>query len=197
MHSPDVAGLTGRPVARRRFAKGQVTKGHGAKGHGVKGARAKDQAASARRRTAATLDAEASALPPLQWWRHLPAEAFTADHLGVLRRAVAGIGMVGEPRWADAVRGHAAAAVGVARRVMQERRPLVPIVDLTMSTVLIAAVTAGDPDAIAVLVTMIARMGGDTEKDALRRSWLNRQRKPQRHDRLAISGMRVRIGSGD
>jgi hypothetical protein len=201
MHSPDVAGLTGRPVARRRFAKGQVTKGHGAKGHGakghgVKGARAKDQAASARRRTAATLDAEASALPPLQWWRHLPAEAFTADHLGVLRRAVAGIGMVGEPRWADAVRGHAAAAVGVARRVMQERRPLVPIVDLTMSTVLIAAVTAGDPDAIAVLVTMIARMGGTAEKDALTRSWLNRQRKPQRHDRFAVSRARTRIRSG-
>jgi hypothetical protein len=202
MHSPDVTGLTGRPVARRRFAKDPgakdpVTKGPVAKGNGAKDRFAKDQAASARRRAAATLDADASMLPPLQWWRHLPAETFTADRLGVLRRAVAGIGMVGEPRWADAVRGHAAAAVGVARRVMQERRPLVPIVDLTMSTVLIAAVTAGDPDAITVLVTMIARMGGTAEKDALTRSWLNRQRKPQRHDRLAISGMRARIGSGD
>ena len=197
MHSPDVTGLTGRSGARRRFAKGPVAKGHGAKGHGAKDRFAKDQAASARRRAAATLGAQAFALPPLQWWRHLPAEAFTADHLGVLRRAVAGIGMVGEPRWADAVRGHAAAAVGVARRVMQERRPLVPIVDLTMSTVLIAAVTAGDPDAITVLVTMIARMGGTAEKDALTRSWLNRKRKPQRHDRLAVSGVRARIASGD
>ena len=197
MHSPDVIGLTGRSVARRRFAKGPVAKGHVAKGHDAKDRFAKDQAASARRRAAATLGAEASALPPLQWWRHLPAEAFTADHLGVLRRAVAGIGMVGEPRWADAVRGQPAAAVGVARRVMQERRPLVPIVDLTMSTVLIAAVTACDPDAITVLVTMIAQMGVDTEEEALRRSWLNRQRKPLRHDRLAISGVRARIASGD
>jgi hypothetical protein len=201
MHSPDVAGLTGTSFAQRPFARGDVAKSHGtkdhvAKSHGAKDRFAKDQAASARRRAAATLGAQASTLPPLQWWRHLPAEAFTADHLGVLRRAVAGIGMVGEPRWADAVRGQLAAAVGVARRVMQERRPLVPIVDLTMSTVLIAAVTAGDADAITVVVTMIARMGGTAEKDALTRSWLNRQRKPQRHDRFAISGVRARIGSG-
>src|SRR5262245_57799147 len=82
----------------------------------------------------AVLGAGARTVPPLQWWRRLPADAFTAAHLGVLRRAVSGIGMVGEPRWADAVHGHPVAAVAVALRVMQERRPLLPIVDLTMST---------------------------------------------------------------
>jgi hypothetical protein len=64
-----------------------------------------------------------------------------------------------------------------------------------MSTVLIAAVTAGDPDAIAVLATMIARMGTDAEKEALTRSWLNRQRKPA-HDRVVVFPARARIGSG-
>jgi hypothetical protein len=153
------------------------------------------KAATAAMRAAVALGAKASAVPPLQWWRHLPANAFTSDHLGVLRRAVAGIGMVGEPRWADAAWGHPAAAVAVALRVMQERRPLTPIVDLTMSTVLIAALTASDPDAIAVLVTMIERMGTSAEKDALKRSWLDRRRKPA-HDRVALVPARARIGSG-
>jgi hypothetical protein len=190
MHPPDVAGPTGPTFAKRPFAKGHVTKSHVAKRR-----LAKRKAAIARRRAAATLGAKASALPPLQWWRHLPADAFTADHLGVLRRAVAGIGMVGEPRWADAAWGHPAAAVGVALRVMEEVRPLTPIVDLTMSTVLIAAVTAGDPDAIAMLVTMIARMGTSAGKEALTRSWLDRQRKPA-HDRVTVIPARARIGSG-
>jgi hypothetical protein len=190
MHPPDVAGPTGAAFAKRPFAKGHVTKSHVAKDR-----LAKRKAAIARRRGTVALGAKASALPPLQWWRHLPADAFTTEHLGVLRRAVVGIGMVGEPRWADAVRGHPAAAVGVALRVMQERRPLIPIVDLTMSTVLIAAVTAGDPDAIAVLVTMIARMGTDAGQEALTRSWLKRRRKSV-HDRVAALGVRAHIISG-
>jgi hypothetical protein len=185
MHSPDAAGLTGASRAQRPAAKGQAAKGRVAK----------RQAAIARRRAAGTLGAQASATPPLQWWRHLPAEAFTAKHLDVLRRAVAGIGMVGEPRWADAAWGHPAAAVALARRVMQERRPLTPIVDLTMSTVLLAAATAGDPDAIAVLLTMIERMGTGAETDALQRSWLGRRRKADR-GRIAVLPARARSRSG-
>jgi hypothetical protein len=86
MHSPDVAGPTGQSFAKRPFAKGRVAKGRLAKGRLAKG-----KAAIARRRGTVALGAKASALPPLQWWRHLPADAFTADHLGVLRRAVAAI----------------------------------------------------------------------------------------------------------
>ena len=140
-----------------------------------------------------------SAIPPLHWWRRLPADAFTGYHVQVLRRAFVGIGMVGEPRWADAVRGHPAATVGVALRVMKEHRPLTPVVDLTMSTVLIAAI-AGDLATIAVLVTMIERMGAGTEKDELKHSWLNRQRRAM-HGRdaisSAVSGARTCIVSGD
>jgi hypothetical protein len=155
MLSSDAAGTNGASFAKRPFVKGHVTKSHVAKDR-----LAKRKAAIARRRGTVALGAKASALPPLHWWRHLPADAFTADLLGVLRRAVAGIGMVGEPRWADA-----------------------------------AAVTAGDPDAIAVLVTMIERMGADAGKEALKRSWRNRRRKPARA-RVAVIPARTGIGSG-
>jgi hypothetical protein len=143
----------------------------------------------------AMLGARARAVPPLQWWRRLPADAFTAAHLAVLRRAVSGIGMVGEPRWADAVHGHPAAAVAVALRVMQERRPLLPIVDLTMSTVLIAVLVTADPAAIGMMVTMISRMGADAEKEALTRSWRGRA---DRHAQGRIDGLRAAgcIGAG-
>jgi hypothetical protein len=134
------------------------------------------------------------AVPPLQWWRRLPADTFTADHLNVLRRAFSGIGMVGEPRWADAVHGHPAAAVGVAQRVIKKRRPLTPIVDLTMSTVLIAAI-AGDPVAITVLLMMIERMGREAEKERLKRSWLRWQHKHARN-RVTVTHTRARVASG-
>jgi hypothetical protein len=187
MHSRDAAGLTSGSRVKRPAAKGHVANHHVANRHV-----AKSQAAIARRRAASTLGAEASAVPPLQWWRMLPADAFTAEHLGVLRRAVSGIGMVGEPRWADAVHGHPAAAVAVALRVMQERRPLLPIVDLTMSTILIAVLVTADPTAIDMMVTMISRMGADAEKEELRRSWLNRQRR-RVHDRIMAYGMPAHV----
>lgn len=143
----------------------------------------KDRRAATSRRRGVLI--AGSGIPPLQWWRHLPAEDFTDDHLRILRRALAGIGMVGEPRWADAVDGHAASAVGIALQVMKARRPLTPVVDLTMSTVLITAIR-GDAAAITVLVAMIERRGAAGEKGALTRSWLNRQRKrAYGHDRAA------------
>jgi hypothetical protein len=165
-HLPNAADLTGTSSPKRRKATWRVAAG-----------------------------VTASAVPPLQWWRRLPADTFTAGHLGVLRRAVAGIGMVGEPHWADAVRGHPAAAVGVALRVMKERRPLTPIVDLTMSTLLIAAILAGDPAAITVLVTMIERMGGSVEKEALKRSWRHQQRAARRRIAAFLAHPRSRSGA--
>jgi hypothetical protein len=116
-------------------------------------------------------------VPPLHWWRRLPAEAFTAAHLQTIRKATSGIGIIGEPRWADAVRGDPAAAVGVALSAIKKRRTLAPIVDLTMSTLLIPAI-AGDPAAIMVLVKMIERKCLKAEKTGLKSSWLRHQRKP-------------------
>jgi hypothetical protein len=184
-HSSDTAALTGTALAKNRSARRHAAKHHGAKRNG----------AIASMRAAVTLGAKASTVPPLQWWRTLPADSVTAEQLTVVKRAVSGIGMVGEPRWADAAWGHPAAAVAVALRVMEERRPLAAIVDLTMSTVLIAAVRANAPDAIAVLLMMIARMGADAEKDAFKRSWLNRQRKAD-GGRVAVVPAPARVRSG-
>jgi len=162
---------------------------------GVSGAdRPKAQAGTRRRRVRAS---QLSPVPPLQWWRRLPAHAFTTDHVSVLRRAFAGIGMVGEPRWEGAVHGHPAAAVGVALRIIKENRSPTPVVDLTMSTVLVAAI-AGDQAAIMVLTMVIDRRVTGAHKDELKRSWLDRPR-PVRHGRDASSalGARARIVSGD
>jgi hypothetical protein len=123
-------------------------------------------------------NAAASSVPPLHWWRRLPADAFNFEHLAVLRRAVSGIGMVGEPRWADAVQGHPAAAVSLARRVMEARRPLTPIADLTASTLLMAAIATGDAAAISMLLMMIERMAAGPKNETLKRSWLRQQQKP-------------------
>jgi hypothetical protein len=117
-----------------------------------------------------------STTPPLQWWRRLRADAFTAEHIRILSRAFAGIGMIGEPRWPDAVRGHAASAVAVALGAVKASRELTPNIDLAMSTVLVPAIV-GDTAAITVLVTMIERFEEDADKKELIRSWLTRLHK--------------------
>jgi hypothetical protein len=122
-----------------------------------------------RARRAACTGAE---VPPLHWWRHLPADAFTGMHLQRLRRAMSGIGMVGEPRWQDAVRGYPAAAVAVALKTLAEPDVLEPIVDLTASTLLIPAI-AGDAAAIRLLADMIRRHP-DVTDTAVERSWRTR-----------------------
>lgn len=119
--------------------------------------------------------AQAHDVPPLQWWRRLPADAFTTSHLQTIRKAISGIGMVGEPRWPDAVRGCPAAAIGVALRHTKKRRTPSPIVDLIMSTLLVSAI-AGNPAATMVLANMIERKAAASEKQWLKRSWLRQQR---------------------
>ncbi len=117
-----------------------------------------------------------SSIPPLQWWRRLPADAFIAEHVRTLSRAFKGIGKIGEPRWPDAVRGHAPSAVAVALGAMKASRELTPNIDLTTSTVLVPAIV-GDAAAITVLAAMIERFGDDAAKRELIHSWLNRLRK--------------------
>lgn len=131
----------------------------------------KSNGASGSTRHPVSRAAELSAIPPLHWWRHLPAESFTAAHVVVLQRAISGIGMVSEPRWPAAVRGDAAAAIGIALRTMKRRGTPGAIIDLHMSVVLLSAIK-GDPAAVLVLATMVVRSGAKSDKEALKRSWL-------------------------
>ena len=122
--------------------------------------------------SATAVTSDGAAVPPLQWWRHLPADAFTGTHLQRLHWAMAGIGMVGEPRWPDAVQGYPAAAVAVALKTLAQPDLPDPIVDLTASTLLIPAI-AGDAAAIRLLVQMI-RSHPEVIDNTVERSWRTR-----------------------
>jgi hypothetical protein len=135
---------------------------------GVSGIRLDRAKRSSGRRTAST----GSAVPPLHLWRHLRSDDFTATHLQRLRRAMAGIGMVGEPRWPDAVRGYPAAAVAVALKTLAQPNLAGPITDLTASTLLVPAI-AGDRAAITLLAEMI-RCHPEVTDTGVENSWRSR-----------------------
>jgi hypothetical protein len=121
--------------------------------------------------TSVTAGGVSASTPPLQWWRSLDAEVFTAAHVKVLQKATAAIGMIGEPRWSDAVQGDAAAAIGVALRTMKRSDTPPCVVDLHMSLVLCCAIK-GDRAAAAVLVMALDKIdGGAAVRTRLRRSW--------------------------
>ena len=143
--------------------------------------------ASTRRRRQGPQSPRNGVVPPLQWWRNLPAEAYSASHLMTLHRAIAGIGMVGEPRWADAAHGQPAAAVEVARRTVNAPEIPLPVVDLTMSTVLIAAIR-GSTAAIALLITMIGKNAARSDRTRIQRSWRKRQRSALAKSAVAEGG---------
>ena len=124
----------------------------------------------ARRRRTAVRAVDLSAVPPLHWWRHLRADAYTAAHLEILHKSISGIIIMNEPRWPDAVRGAPAAAIGVALRTAKRHSTPSPAVDLVMSAVLLTAL-AGDPTARLVLTTMINRHGAES---GLAATWFNR-----------------------
>lgn len=119
-----------------------------------------------------------SAVPPLHWWRHLPADAYTGAHLDILHKAISGITILNEPRWPDAVRGDPAAAIGVALRTAKRHSTPTPAVDLVTSAVVLTAL-AGDPAAALVLTKFIDRISSGTERSRLVASWLGVARQGQ------------------
>ena len=133
-------------------------------------------------------------IPAIQWWRQLPADAFTKAHVDVVRSAISGISIIGEPRWANAVRGNPAAAIGIALRTANRRATPGPVVDLVMSAVLLAAM-AGDPAAVLVLIKMINREGAEANKSRLAASWLGGNRNTGRPSIAATRSNRGHVPS--
>ena len=110
-------------------------------------------------------------VPPLHWWRRLPADVFTGAHVRIIRKAISGLAILNEPRWREAAKGDPAAAIGIALRVARRRGTAAPVIDLAMSAVLLAALS-GDPAAALTMATMIKRKGERGERNALITSWL-------------------------
>lgn len=105
-------------------------------------------------------------VPPLWWWRRLPAQAFTSAHHAVLKRATSGFGHLSEPLWAVAAKGDAAAAVGIALRTFRRCPRPSPGVDLTMSVLLRCAIE-GSGAAALVLSHVLARIADEDPGCAL------------------------------
>ncbi len=127
-----------------------------------------------RRRRGTPRAADVSSVPPLHWWRRLQANALTDVHRAILRKAVSGIGMIGEPRWTDAAIGDAAAAIGVALRAVKSSCTPRPQLDLVMSALLRCAI-AGDAAAINALTHVLGLTATDDPSCALiAASWQSR-----------------------
>jgi hypothetical protein len=116
-----------------------------------------------------------SAVPPLHWWRKLPADVFTGAHVRIIRKAISGIAILNEPRWSEAAKGDPAIAIGIALRTARRSGMATPCIDLVMSAVLLAALL-GDPAAALTLATMIKRKGATAERTPLIASWLGATR---------------------
>lgn len=127
--------------------------------------------ASASRNSVSVLTYAGHLVPPLHWWRRLPAPAFTTVHLAVIRRAITGFGIIGESHWSAAAKGDPAAAVGVALRAIKNSRMPSPSLDLVMSALLRCAI-AGDDAAIHTLTHVLWQMAADDPSCAqIAKSW--------------------------
>lgn len=137
--------------------------------------------ASASSNSVSVLTYAGHLVPPLHWWRRLPAPAFTTVHLAVIRRAIAGFSTIGEPHWSAAAKGNPAAAVGVALRAIKRCRKSNPSFDLTMSALLRCAIE-GSNTAALVLEHALGRMAAnDPACVAIATSWQIASVVPQAH----------------
>ena len=136
---------------------------------------------STRRNKLSVLHLAGHSVPPLHWWRRLPAPAFTAAHVAVLRKAIAGIIIADEPNWPAAEKGDAVAAVGVALRAIKSREWPSPGGDLVMSALLRCAIV-GSPTAALVLEFALGRMANnDPACAAVAASWRTISVAPKPH----------------
>ena len=126
---------------------------------------------STRRNKLSVLQMAGHSVPPLHWWRQLPAPAFTTAHVAVLRKAIAGIIIADEPNWPAAEKGDPVAAVGVALRGIKSREWPSPGGDLVMSALLRCAIVGSDTAALVLEFALGRMAANDPACAAVAASW--------------------------
>ena len=126
---------------------------------------------STRRNKLSVLHLAGHSVPPLHWWRRLPAPAFTTAHVAVLRKAIAGISIADEPNWPAAEKGDPVVAVGVALRAIKSREWPSPGGDLVMSALLRCAIVGSHTAALALEYALGRIAANDPACAAVAASW--------------------------
>ena len=120
-------------------------------------------------------------VPPLHWWRRLPAPVFTTAHVAVLRKAIAGIIIADEPNWPAAEKGDPVAAVGVALRGIKSREWPSPGGDLVMSALLRCAIEGSNSAALVLEYALGCMAAKDPACAAIATSWQTITVAPRTH----------------
>lgn len=108
-------------------------------------------------------------ISPLAWWRNLCAPAFTPEHATALRQRLVRAKIPGAHRFRDASRGDAAAAIGIALRLLRDPEVNPDRLDVALSAVQLCALN-GDWAARDVLVLALRR-SGDPASALIAESW--------------------------
>ncbi|MGM5035012.1 hypothetical protein [Tardiphaga sp. 803_E3_N1_3] len=109
---------------------------------------------------------------PLVWWRTRMAEDFSRSDLAPLRGALKGTQINFEPRWSAAVRGDAAAAIGIAVRQLKIHPTGAREVDLALSATVACAIERDAASPILISWALILRSRNDPRYRAQSDSWL-------------------------
>lgn len=109
---------------------------------------------------------------PLVWWRTRMADDFSRSDLAPLRGALKGTQINFEPRWSAAVRGDAAAAIGIAVRQIKIHPRGAREIDLALSATVACAIErdAASPMLISWALKLRSVIG--PRYRALSDSWL-------------------------
>lgn len=126
-------------------------------------------------------DIDVSGAVALDAWRTIPPDGFDRDRVADLAAALAGVGMLREPRWRMALDGDGAVAAALGVDAMRAGGRL--RTDLVFSLLVVRA-WEGDPTAGLVIAHALARMGerrrGAGDASALAAAWVLWSRRARR-----------------
>jgi hypothetical protein len=109
---------------------------------------------------------------PLIWWRTRMADDFSRSDVAPLRAALKGTRITFEPRWSAAVRGDAAAAIGIAVRQLRNHPAGVREIDLALSATVACAIERDAASPMLISWALNLRSMIDPRYRALSDSWL-------------------------